>query len=152
MSTIEQRELQSNNGWQNIGICVKFARENIDNILFSTYIFLVEESFGYCKHTTKRISLTEISKKLKVSRNKVIRNIDELIKLNFVTRYDSNKYLVNGGSEAFCYAPILPKGYGFINTSKDSTESGSEVKKETSNTTIEQESKTEWNKEKNIDF
>lgn len=129
MSTIEQRELQSNNGWQNIGMCVKYARsKNIPDKLFSSYIMIVEESFGYCKHTTRRISLTDWAKKLNIARSTVIRSFEELERLEFIEKYKSNKYITDGGSEAFCYAPNFPKTFGQIKFKEDTSISGSNTK------------------------
>lgn len=131
MSTTEQKEIQSNNGWQNIGICVKYARsKNIPDKLFSSYIMIVEESFGYCNHVTKRISFTEWAKKLNVARTTVIRNFKELEELGLIKKFNPNKYLKEGGSEAFCYAPDYPKKTGHIKLKDDKQEQESDKTKQ----------------------
>lgn len=61
---------------------------------------MVEESFGYCKHTTRRISLTDWAKKLNIARSTVIRSFEELERLEFIEKYKSNN-ITDGGFEYY---------------------------------------------------
>lgn len=146
MSTIESLSQKlASNGWQNIGICKKFARHNVPLKLRALWMELVEDSFGYCEKKTKRISQQNLANLIGMSRPTVTSQIKELESLNLIKIIDSNKFVKGGGSEACAYAPCYPKGFGKLNF-KEINNSGSEVIIET------EEPEVEWNKEKNIDF
>lgn len=112
-------EKYSNNGWQNIGICSIFALEQIQYSKIPLYMYLVRNSFGYCKKVTNRISQLEMSKKLKIDKKTLASHMAYLIDNKFVTVIHSNHNPKGGGSEAYAYAPKYPKRYGHIYTEDD---------------------------------
>ena len=143
--------IQATKGWENIGICKKFARKNVPIKLRALWMELVEDSFGYGEYTTKRISQTDMAKTYGFQRQTISDQIDKLEKLKLIKVTSPNKYVKGGGTEPSAYSPCFPKGFGKLWIKETST-SGSEVEKETANTTVEPESEVKWNKEKNIDF
>lgn len=149
MSTIEQKELQSSNGWQNIGICKKFARKNVPFKLRALWMELVEESFGYGYLKTKRISQDELAKMFGVTKQTLNDQLKKLEELKLIEVIGSNEFVVGGGTKPNAYAPCYPKGFGKLYR-KESSISGSEVVNET--TIKPEEPEVEWDKEKNIDF
>ena len=114
-----KEENYSSNGWQNIGICSIFALEQIQYSKIPLYMYLVRNSFGYCKLTTSKISQLEMSKKLKIDKKTLASHMAYLIENKFVKVIHSNHNPKGGGSEAFAYAPDYPTGYGFIYTEDD---------------------------------
>ena len=64
MSTQENlnNENKANNGWQNIGICKKFARKNVPAKLRTVWMELVEDSFGYCERKTPQKTQSQMAK------------------------------------------------------------------------------------------
>ena len=107
-------EKYSNNGWQNIGMCSIFALEQIQYSKIPLYMYLVRNSFGYCKLTTNRTSQLEMSKKLKIDKKTLASHMAYLIDNKFVKVIHSEHNPKGGGSEAYAYAPKYPKGYGKI--------------------------------------
>ena len=107
-------EKYSNNGWQNIGICSIFALEKIEYSKIPLYMYLVRNSFGYCKEVTNRTSQLEMSKKLKIDKKTLASHMKYLIDNKFVTVIHSNHNPKGGGSESYAYAPKYPTGYGKI--------------------------------------
>ena len=107
-------EKYSNNGWQNIGMCSIFALEQIQYSKIPLYMYLVRNSFGYCKLTTNRISQLEMSKRLKIDKKTLASHMAYLIDNKFVKVIHSEHNPKGGGSEAFAYAPDYPRGYGKI--------------------------------------
>ena len=107
-------ENYSSNGWQNIGICSIFALENIQYSKIPLYMYLVRNSFGYCKKVTNRISQLEMSKKLKIDKKTLASHMKYLIDNKFVKVIHSKHNPKGGGSESFAYAPDFPRGYGNI--------------------------------------
>ena len=112
-------ENYSSNGWQNIGICSIFALEQIQYSKIPLYMYLVRNSFGYCKLTTSKISQSEMAKKLKIDKKTLASHMKYLVDNNFIDIIRPNTYKTDGGSDAFAYAPDFPKGYGNIYTKDD---------------------------------
>ena len=112
-------EKYSNNGWQNIGICSIFALEQIQYSKIPLYMYLVRNSFGYCKLTTSKISQSEMAKKLNIDKKTLASHMKYLVDNNFVDIIKPNTYKTDGGSDAFAYAPDYPRGYGKIYTEDD---------------------------------
>ena len=138
-------EKYSNNGWQNIGICSIFALEQIQYSKIPLYMYLVRNSFGYCKKVTNRISQSEMAKKLKIDKKTLASHMKYLVDNNFIDIIRPNTYKTDGGSDAFAYAPDFPKGYGNIYTKDD-------MQKESSNTKSKVPDKKEVTSYKNIYF
>ena len=109
-----KEENYSSNGWQNIGMCTIFALEKIQYSKIPLYMYLVRNSFGYCKLTTNRTSQLEMSKKLKIDKKTLASHMAYLIDNKFVKVIHSEHNPKGGGSEAYAYAPTYPKGYGKI--------------------------------------
>ena len=124
-------EQYSNNGWQNIGICSIFALEQIQYSKIPLYMYLVRNSFGYCKLTTDRISQLEMSKKLKIDKKTLASHMKYLVENSFVKIIEPNTYKSDGGSDAFSYAPKYPEGYGKVYIKSKDSKSGTSKKKET---------------------
>ena len=109
-----KEENYSSNGWQNIGICTIFALEQIQYSKIPLYMYLVRNSFGYCKLTTSKISQSEMAKKLNIDKKTLASHMKYLVDNNFVDIIRPNTYKTDGGSDAFAYAPDYPKGYGKV--------------------------------------
>lgn len=120
-----KEENYSNNGWQNIGICSIFALEQIQYSKIPLYMYLVRNSFGYCKLTTSKISQSEMAKKLKIDKKTLASHMKYLVDNNFIDIIRPNTYKTDGGSDAFAYAPDFPTGYGKIYTEDDIKKSSS---------------------------
>ena len=118
-------EKYSNNGWQNIGICSIFALEQIQYSKIPLYMYLVRNSFGYCKLTTSKISQSEMAKKLNIDKKTLASHMKYLVDNNFVDIIKPNTYKTDGGSDAFAYAPDYPKGYGKVHIKDDIKKSSS---------------------------
>ena len=117
MSTQENlnKENQSNNGWQNIGICSKFAEDKLnDPVLRSVYMAIVHRSFGYGKIETNEISQEELAKASAISVRSLRDKLKILEQMNVLTIKSKNTYRSGGGSYACLYRPDFPTGYGFI--------------------------------------
>ena len=117
MSTQENlnNEKQSNNGWQNIGICSKFAEDKLDDpVLRSVYMAIVHRSFGYGKIETNAISQEELAKASAISIRSLRDKLKILEQINVLTIKPRNTYRSGGGSYACLYRPEFPTGYGFI--------------------------------------
>ena len=119
-----KEENYSSNGWQNIGICTIFALEQIQYSKIPLYMYLVRNSFGYCKLTTSKISQSEMAKKLNIDKKTLASHMKYLVDNNFVDIIRPNTYKTDGGSDAFAYAPDYPKGYGKIYLKSKYEESG----------------------------
>ena len=118
-------EQYSNNGWQNIGICTIFALEQIQYSKIPLYMYLVRNSFGYCKLTTSKISQSEMAKKINIDKKTLASHMKYLVDNNFVDIIRPNTYKTDGGSDAFAYAPDYPKGYGKVHIKDDIQKSSS---------------------------
>ena len=116
MSTQENlnNKSQSNNGWQNIGICKKFARKNVPAKLRTVWMELAEDSFGYCKTKTKQKTQSQMAKEYGFTEKTLREQIKKLEELKLVSVIHSRHNPKGGGSEAYAYAPEYPKGYGKI--------------------------------------
>ncbi len=137
-------ENYSSNGWQNIGICSIFALEQIQYSKIPLYMYLVRNSFGYCKLTTSKISQSEMAKKLKIDKKTLASHMKYLVDNNFIDIIRPNTYKTDGGSDAFAYAPDFPRGYGNIYFKDE--------QKESSNTKSKVPDKKEVTSYKNIYF
>ena len=134
MSTQENlnKEKQSSNGWQNIGICKKFARKHVPAKLRIVWMELVEDSFGYCEKKTKQMTQSQMAKEYGFTEKTLREQIKKLEELKLVRVIHSRHNPKGGGSEAYAYAPTYPKGYGKIyiddepKSQQHTTTSGSE--------------------------
>ena len=130
MSTQENlnNEKQSSNGWQNIGICKKFARKKVPAKLRTVWMELVEDSFGYCERNTKQMTQSQMAKEYGFTEKTLREQIKKLEELGLVDIIHSRHNPKGGGSEAYAYAPDFPTGYGklyFKDDIKKSSSSGS---------------------------
>lgn len=126
MNTHERKETEerlSNNGWQNIGICQIFSIDNVPFKLQALFIQIVRYSFGYMNAYTPRWTQAEWASKIGISRPTFTDQIHKLSELNLITINASHKYIEDGGSEAFSYSPVYPKGYGKIMLKSDESAS-----------------------------
>lgn len=144
---MNNQEILANTYWANESICMHFAEENIDHKYLGMFYFFVRRSFGYGVRYTNRITTKEISKLTKLSEPTVISYIKYLTEKGFIKVNKSNKFIKDGGSEAYSYSPCYPKGFGKIKFKEDLTSSS-----EVSNKTIEPEREELWSENKKIDF
>ena len=130
MSTQENlnNENKANNGWQNIGICKKFARKNVPAKLRTVWMELVEDSFGYCKRKTSQKTQSQMANDYGFTEKTLREQIKKLEDLELLSVIHPSHNPKGGGSEAYAYAPCYPKGYGklyFEDDIKSPTISGS---------------------------
>ena len=130
MSTQENlnNENKANNGWQNIGICKKFARKNVPAKLRTVWMELVEDSFGYCERKTSQKTQSQMANDYGFTEKTLREQIKKLEDLKLLSVIHSRYNPKGGGSEAYAYAPTYPKGYGklcFEDDIKKSSSSGS---------------------------
>ena len=132
MSTQENlnNKSQSNNGWQNIGICKKFARKNVPAKLRTVWMELAEDSFGYCKTKTKQKTQSQMAKEYGFTEKTLREQIKKLEELKLVSVIHSRHNPKGGGSEAYAYAPEYPKGYGKIFIDDDDNKKNSKESSE----------------------
>ena len=114
MSTQENlnNENKANNGWQNIGICKKFARKNVPAKLRTVWMELVEDSFGYCERKTSQKTQSQMANDYGFTEKTLREQIKKLEDLKLLSVIHSRYNPKGGGSEAYAYAPTYPKGYG----------------------------------------
>lgn len=119
----EESKTESNNGWQNIGICYAMASEKIKPKYRDTYLQIIKYSFGYCQSKTNRYTLEEWSKKTNISKSTLIRHIKWLEDNEYIKIITYSDYTKGGGSKPNQYAPIFPykidKKYGHIKIDKE---------------------------------
>ena len=146
MSTQENlnNENKANNGWQNIGICKKFARKNVPAKLRTVWMELVEDSFGYCERKTSQKTQSQMAKDYGFTEKTLREQIKKLEDLNLLSVIHSRYNPKGGGSEAYAYAPTYPKGYGKIYIEDE--------QKESSNTKSKVPDKKEVTSYKNMYF
>ena len=146
MSTQENlnNENKASNGWQNIGICKKFARENVPAKLRTVWMELVEDSFGYCKRKTSQKTQSQMAKDYGFTEKTLREQIKKLEDLKLLSVIHSRYNPKGGGSEAYAYAPCYPKGYGKIYIEDE--------QKESSNTKSKVPDKKEVTSYKNMYF
>ena len=116
---MQEKNIISNNGWQNQGICINFALDNLDPKYQTLFNVIVKLSFGYKEVKTRRVTIDDLALLSKLGRRTVIRHIAYLIENNFVEAIHSKHNPKGGGSEAYAYAPTYPKGYGKLNFEDD---------------------------------
>ena len=100
------------NGWTNQGICYKFARDNVPQKLRLVFLEITDKSFGNRQRYTDRFSHKVWAKMIGISERTFFAHVHELLELGFIKLNTSNKYIEDGGSEAFSYSPVFPTGYG----------------------------------------
>ena len=146
MSTQENlnNENKASNGWQNIGICKKFARKNVPAKLRTVWMELVEDSFGYCERKTSQKTQSQMAKDYGFTEKTLREQIKKLEDLNLLSVIHSRYNPKGGGSEAYAYAPTYPKGYGKIYIEDE--------QKESSNTKSKVPDKKEVTSYKNMYF
>ena len=132
MSTQENlnNENKANNGWQNIGICKKFARKKVPAKLRTVWMELVEDSFGYCKRKTSQKTQSQMANDYGFTEKTLREQIKKLEDLKLLSVIHSRYNPKGGGSEAYAYAPTYPKGYGklcFEDEQKESSNTKSKV-------------------------
>ena len=122
MSTQENlnKEKQSSNGWQNVGICFDFARAKVPVKLQLMYMNIARDSFGYLKKRTSRMSQTEMSKRYGLTRQTISEQIKKLEALGLIKVIGQNNFIEGGGSEACAYALDFPRGFGHLKWTEDS--------------------------------
>ena len=127
MSTQENlnNENKASNGWQNIGICKKFARENVPAKLRTVWMELVEDSFGYCKIKTSQKTQSQMAKDYGFTEKTLREQIKKLEDLKLLSVIHPSHNPKGGGSEAYAYAPTYPKGYGKVHIKDDMQKSPS---------------------------
>ena len=130
MSTQENlnNENKANNGWQNIGICKKFARKNVPAKLRTVWMELVEDSFGYCERKTSQKTQSQMANDYGFTEKTLREQIKKLEDLKLLSVIHSRYNPKGGGSEAYAYAPTYPTGYGklcFKDDMQKSSSSGS---------------------------
>ena len=121
MSTQENlnNENKANNGWQNIGICKKFARKNVPAKLRTVWMELVEDSFGYCERKTSQKTQSQMANDYGFTEKTLREQIKKLEDLKLLSVIHSRYNPKGGGSEAYAYAPTYPTGYGEIKFKDD---------------------------------
>ena len=146
MSTQENlnNENKANNGWQNIGICKKFARKNVPAKLRTVWMELVEDSFGYCERKTSQKTQSQMANDYGFTEKTLREQIKKLEDLELLSVIHSRYNPKGGGSEAYAYAPTYPKGYGKIYIEDE--------QKESSNTKSKVPDKKEVTSYKNMYF
>lgn len=114
MATHELHKLepQSNNGWQNIGICYLFAEDNVPLKLRNIFMALVRRSFGYMQRSTLRTTQIEIATDIGISDRTFRDGVRELESLGLIKIENPNLYKKGGGSDPCAYSPVFPAGYG----------------------------------------
>ena len=127
MSTQENlnNENKANNGWQNIGICKKFARKNVPAKLRTVWMELVEDSFGYCERKTSQKTQSQMANDYGFTEKTLREQIKKLEDLKLLSVIHSRYNPKGGGSEAYAYAPTYPTGYGKIFFNDDIQKSSS---------------------------
>ena len=127
MSTQENlnNENKANNGWQNIGICKKFARKNVPAKLRTVWMELVEDSFGYCERKTSQKTQSQMANDYGFTEKTLREQIKKLEDLKLLSVIHSRYNPKGGGSEAYAYAPTYPKGYGKLLFNDDMQKSSS---------------------------
>ena len=127
MSTQENlnNENKANNGWQNIGICKKFARKNVPAKLRTVWMELVEDSFGYCERKTSQKTQSQMANDYGFTEKTLREQIKKLEDLKLLSVIHSRYNPKGGGSEAYAYAPTYPKGYGKLYLKDDIQKSSS---------------------------
>ena len=127
MSTQENlnNENKASNGWQNIGICKKFARENVPAKLRTVWMELVEDSFGYCERKTSQKTQSQMANDYGFTEKTLREQIKKLEDLKLLSVIHSRYNPKGGGSEAYAYAPTYPKGYGKLHFEDDMQKSSS---------------------------
>ena len=146
MSTQENlnNENKANNGWQNIGICKKFARKNVPAKLRTVWMELVEDSFGYCERKTLQKTQSQMAKDYGFTEKTLREQIKKLEDLKLLSVVHPSHNPKGGGSEAYAYAPDFPRGYGKIHFEDE--------QKESSNTKSKVPDKKEVTSYKNMYF
>ena len=109
---LNKLESQSNNGWQNIGICYIFAEENVPTKLRTVFMALARRSFGYMQRSTLRTTQVELIEAIGISERKFRDDVRELESLGLIKIENPNLYKKGGGSDPCAYSPVFPTGYG----------------------------------------
>lgn len=99
-----------NNGWQNIGIMQQYARRNIEHKNRDIFLCLVEESFGYGNTKTLHRTQEYWAKSFGVSKNTFNTQVNELAAGGHIKINHQKGYVEGGGSVAYSYSPVFPKG------------------------------------------
>jgi hypothetical protein len=125
------KELEnSENGWQNQGICRSFAKKNINIKYREVWLCIVDESFAYGKTKTNRHPMTWWVDKIGISLSALKRQFKWLLDNKFIDKIPHKGYIEGGGSLPYSYAPCFPAGTGrlwIIN--KQKTNNKTEVEK-----------------------
>ena len=92
----------------------KFAEENVPAKLRLTFLAISDKSFGNRSLFTPRYPQKTWAKIIGISQRTFYTQINELAESGLIQINHSDKYMKEGGSEAFSYSPVYPKGYGKI--------------------------------------
>ena len=117
---MQEKNIISNNGWQNQGICQNFALEKIDPTYQVIFNLIVKLSFGYLKKTTNEITMDELAKLSRLGRRTIDRHIKYLSENKFIKIKKPSYSPLGGGSKPYIYEPCFPTGYGKIKFIEDS--------------------------------
>ena len=109
---MQEKNIISNNGWQNQGICQNFALEKIDPTYQVIFNLIVKLSFGYLKKTTNEITMDELAKLSRLGRRTIDRHIKYLSENKFIKIKKPSYSPLGGGSKPYIYEPCFPTGYG----------------------------------------
>lgn len=109
------------NNWQNVGIMVNFAYDNIEAKYIPLFLYIVRYSFGFGNVKTNKISQYKMSKDLGISRKTIIAHLLWLSNNNYVKIIKNNEFIGGGGSYSNDYAPVFPEN-GQIKLSKQKEE------------------------------
>jgi hypothetical protein len=110
----KKMEHESQNNWQNIGICLAFAIDKIEFKYQMTWMVLVRYSFGFGSLSTKRYTTKWWSNEIGISESTFIRHVKWLSKNKFIEVNTHVGFIQDGGSFPNSYSPCFPKGYGKI--------------------------------------
>lgn len=98
----------SNNGWQNNGIMLNYAIENIPAKYAFTFLLLVRYSFGYGTIRTKFKTVEFWANKLKISKNTFVSHVSYLVEKEHIEQIREPGFVVGGGKKPYAYAPKFP--------------------------------------------
>lgn len=110
----------STNGWQNNGIMMNYALENIQYKYIATFLLLVRYSFGYGVPRTKYKTVEFWAEKLNMSKNTFVSHVTHLVQEKHLEQIREPGFVVGGGKKPYAYAPTFPKNAKIWIKSKES--------------------------------
>jgi hypothetical protein len=97
------------NGWQNIGVMVQYANKYINSKNRGLFIYLVQESFGYCNNKTLHKKQSKWALEYGIALSTFNIQVNELSTDGHININHQKGYVVGGGSKAYSYSPTFPK-------------------------------------------